>query len=49
MADYDRRTALHLAASNNCLDALKYLIKVKHINLSPDDHKGGRGLHSSTF
>ena len=28
-ADYDKRTALHLAASNNCLGALKYLIKVR--------------------
>jgi hypothetical protein len=32
-----------------CLDALKYLITIKHVKLSPEDRLGGRGAHSSTF
>ena len=44
LADYDKRTAMHLAASNGCMDALNFLIKIKGIELSPEDRLGGTPL-----
>ncbi len=43
LADYDGRTALHLASSENQLEVAKYLIK-KGINLEPRDRWGNTPL-----
>jgi ankyrin repeat protein len=32
-ADYDARSALHLAASNGCMDATKFMLALKGINV----------------
>jgi ankyrin repeat protein len=44
LADYDKRTAMHLAASEGKMDALRFLIKIKGIELSPEDRLGGTPL-----
>jgi len=38
VCDYDKRTPLHIAASNNNLDILKALLSVKNINVNPIDN-----------
>ena len=38
--DYDKRTALHLAASNGCQEALRHLLTLPGINTSPVDRLG---------
>ena len=43
-ADYDKRTALHLAASEGSMDALRFLISIKGINVNPEDRLGGTPL-----
>lgn len=42
-ADYDSRTALHLAASNNRLDVIKYLCRIPHIHVNAVDRTGEMG------
>ena len=42
-ADYDARTALHLAASNGHLEIVNFLIK-NGINLNSEDKFGGTPL-----
>ena len=44
LADYDKRTAIHLAASEGCMDTLKFLVNFKGIELSPEDRLGGTPL-----
>eukprot|EP00854_Cymbomonas_tetramitiformis_P010553 gene10553-12484_t len=43
-ADYDFRTALHLAASNNSVAALDFLLRVPNIDINPVDRVGGTPL-----
>jgi hypothetical protein len=33
VADYDSRSALHLSVCNGCMDALKFLLELKGINV----------------
>lgn len=40
-SDYDFRTALHLAASNNSVSALDFLLRVPGIDINPVDRVGG--------
>ena len=42
-ADYDGRTALHLAASEGRLEAIRYLVS-QHVPLEPRDRWGGRPI-----
>lgn len=35
--DYDNRTALHLACSNGCIEAVEYLLSIPGINVTPED------------
>ena len=42
--DYDRRTALHLAASEGLLETVQYLVEDAEANLSPIDRWGGSPL-----
>lgn len=46
-ADYDNRTALHLAASNGKLNVLEYLCKSKSISMDPEDRVGGTPLQDA--
>ncbi|XRB09682.1 potassium channel skor [Pycnococcus provasolii] len=46
-ADYDKRTALHLAASNNRADVVQYLVSLKKINVNPEDRWEGTPLMDS--
>jgi ankyrin repeat protein len=46
-ADYDNRTALHLAASNGKLNVLEYLGKSKGIIWDPEDRVGGTPLQDA--
>jgi hypothetical protein len=42
--DYDRRTALHVAASEGHLDICKFLVEEKHIRINRSDRWGGSPL-----
>ena len=46
-ADYDMRTALHLAASNNRSEVVSYLVGLPSINLNSEDRWGGTPLMDS--
>lgn len=46
--DYDKRTPLHLAASNGHLEVLKYILKeIGMVNVNPIDRWGGTPLDDS--
>lgn len=50
VADYDRRTALHLAASEGHLNVVQYLVnyyKKNNLSLSPTDRWGGTPLQDA--
>ncbi|KAK3284500.1 hypothetical protein CYMTET_7856 [Cymbomonas tetramitiformis] len=44
LPNYDFRTALHLAASNNSVAALDFLLRVPNIDINPVDRVGGTPL-----
>ena len=46
MGDYDKRTPLHLAASNGCMDALCFLLSCHGIDPSPEDRYRGTPLQA---
>ena len=46
-ADYDKRTALHLAASNNRAAVVQYLVALKGIDVNPEDRWEGTPLMDS--
>jgi glutaminase len=46
-ADYDSRTALHLAASNGHMNVLEYLASDKDIKLDPEDRVKGTPLQDA--
>ena len=46
-ADYDRRTALHLAASNGCMESLRFLLSCEGINHTPEDRYLGTPLQDA--
>lgn len=43
-SDYDRRTALHLAAANDRANILDYLLSFERLNINPLDRTGGTPL-----
>ncbi|KAK3266381.1 hypothetical protein CYMTET_24987 [Cymbomonas tetramitiformis] len=43
-ADYDKRTAMHLAASNGCIEALSWMLQKDGIDTNPVDRLGGTPL-----
>lgn len=47
VADYDSRTSLHLAASNNRLEILKYLCRIPSISINAIDRTGA-GQHADS-
>ena len=44
VGDYDARTALHLAASNGCLEATSWLLQQESVDKSPVDRVLGTPL-----
>jgi len=45
--DYDRRTALHLAASNGCLESVSWLLNQEGVNINPVDRLKGTPLEDA--
>src|SRR4051794_34546007 len=37
MSDYDKRTALHLAASEGHMETVKFLVNIAHVKVDPRD------------
>eukprot|EP00966_Prymnesium_polylepis_P207020 4795638-Prymnesium_polylepis.3 len=48
IGDYDKRTAIHLAASEGRLEVVKFLIEEAGANHSPADRWGGTPLDDAT-
>jgi len=48
VGDYDRRTAMHLAASEGLLDVVKYLVEEAKADPSPQDRWGNTPLDDAT-
>eukprot|EP00854_Cymbomonas_tetramitiformis_P001692 gene1692-2347_t len=46
-SDYDDRTAMHLAASNGCLEVMSWMLKVESIDVNPVDRLGGTPLEDA--
>lgn len=48
IGDYDKRTPLHLAAANNHLDALRWLVEEAGVHVNPSDRWGATPLNDVT-
>ncbi|KAK3251424.1 hypothetical protein CYMTET_39234 [Cymbomonas tetramitiformis] len=46
-SDYDNRTAMHLAASNGCVEALSWMLQRDGIEVNPVDRLGGTPLEDA--